>query len=103
LSFPCLLFFFFFFFTLPFLLLQPWLVKCPPSPRRCHPDGSSPVFSCVRFVHAGLRSGGTSLRSQLCPHRCACRAGPNLIRTIKLQFHPVSFSLRTGDFLSPSF
>ena len=24
----------------------------------CHPDRSEPVFSCVRFLHAGSRSGG---------------------------------------------
>jgi len=40
----------------------------------CHPDRSSPAFSCVRFLHAGLRSGGTSLRFQIIPG--ACKAIP---------------------------
>src|SRR5882672_2393724 len=39
----------------------------------CHPDRSGPAFSlapseaegCVRFLHAGLRSGGISLRFQI--------------------------------------
>ena len=36
---------------------------------RCHPDRSEPVFSCMRFVHAGSRSGGiaASLQPFLAP------------------------------------
>jgi hypothetical protein len=29
------------------------------APPNCHPDRSSPAFSCARFVSAGPRSGGT--------------------------------------------
>src|SRR5256885_9401700 len=40
------------------------LFTLPRSTNACPSDRSSPAFSCVRSVHAGLRSGGTSLSSR---------------------------------------